>query len=118
LPPISLNGDGLGPTLKGAFDDAGLPDLQKLILRQRQPALMNRYRRHYFISADGHFRLTIDSELQFATPQPSKSSRGFYLLVIELKFSPRHADAAPLVTNSFPFRIARCSKYILGMQSL
>jgi len=119
LPRLHLNGEGVRPQLARALASDGLPENWRAGLRCLQPSLFSRYRRHYFVSADNRFRLTIDSELSFAAPQNGTRSGvklNWPLIVVELKFAPEHAEAAPLVTNPFPFRIARCSKYILGIE--
>ncbi len=119
LPPVSLNGHGTAPVLEAAFARASLPESLFAALTLLQPSLFNRYRRRYFLSANGHFRLTLDSELRFASPRAIPTALSVPLgsfLVIELKFAPDHAEEAALVTNWFPFRLARCSKYILGIE--
>ena len=51
--------------------------------------------------------------------QPVSSARRDGRVILELKFAPRHAElAADAVTNSLPFRLAKCSKYVLGIERL
>ena len=123
LPPLHLNGSIDRDALAAAYDRAGLPDLVRSRLRHLQPALINRYRRHYFQSADRRFRLTVDAELDFhsansGTGSASATANGGDLIILELKFEPEHAEAAEAVTNAFPFRLNRCSKYVLGIEQL
>jgi hypothetical protein len=40
------------------------------------------------------------------------------LVVVELKYGLAEAECAAPVTNALPFRLARCSKYILGINAL
>jgi len=40
------------------------------------------------------------------------------LLVVELKYGLAEAENAAPVTNALPLRLARCSKYVLGVTSL
>jgi hypothetical protein len=42
------------------------------------------------------------------------SDRAF--VIIELKFDPKYAEHAAPITNTFPFRLNRCSKYVLGIE--
>lgn len=74
-------------------------------------------------SAQPNLYLTVDSRLQFA------NARGGYrrsirlsppprVSVLELKFVPEHAENIDVITNAFPFRMARFSKYVTGMQSV
>jgi hypothetical protein len=88
-----------------------------------EPALFNRYQRHYFLSRDGKFRLTVDCELQFAG-MPCEHRQTIDLsppaktLILELKFGPALAQHADRVTNGLPFRVARFSKYVAGIERI
>jgi hypothetical protein len=123
LPPLSMNGHVSRTDLEAAFDKASLPELTRLALRHLQPSLLNRYRRHYFQSAAGRFRLTVDSDLQFA---PARQVQGMQIsfgppaspIVVELKYGLDQAEGTASVTNLIPFRMARCSKYVLGLTAL
>ncbi len=123
LPAFTLNTIGVNQQLGHSFDSANLPEFLRAALRLREPSLFNRYRRHYFVSGDGRFRLTVDSELRFgqvgkaALPDSSLSPSSAFL-VVELKFLPEHALQAAAVTNNLPFRLTRCSKYVLGVQRI
>lgn len=123
LPALALNGGLLVPALKAALEAADLPPRWRLALAHRQPSLLSRYQRHYFQSADRRFRLTVDSGLQFAPARPAgiaAASFGAPLprVVLELKYGPAEADCAATITNALPFRLARCSKYVVGIDSL
>lgn len=39
-------------------------------------------------------------------------------VVLELKYEVQHETVAESVTNSLPFRLARCSKFILGLEGV
>ncbi len=107
--------------LESALDRAHLPELARASLRQLRPSLCNRYRRHYFLSADRRFRLTLDTELQFGRPESTllpSAWAALPLIVLELKFDPQYADHVSVVTNYWLFRLARCSKYVLGVSHL
>jgi len=87
------------------------------------PTLVNRYQRRYYVSADGSFRLTVDWDLQFSGFARFAADGSFSAagpsVILELKYAPRHADlAADAVSNALPFRLARCSKYVLGVQRI
>jgi SPX domain protein involved in polyphosphate accumulation len=123
LRALTMNGHLSKTDLEAVFDGANLPELTRLTLRHLQPSLLNRYRRHYFQSADGRFRLTVDSDLQFA---PARQVQGTGVsfcppatsVVIEVKYGLGEAEYAVPVTNALPFRLARCSKYVLGVATL
>jgi len=121
LKPLSLGGAPLHPALKSNFAESGLHDSMLALLLSREPAVFNRYHRHYFLSRDRRFRLTVDSELEFAGAVPGCGAPNVRIsrcpsLILELKFASEHAEHAPPVTNALPFRVARCSKYVLGVQ--
>jgi hypothetical protein len=123
LPRFSINGGSLRSLLASAFDTASLPPRLRFILRHLEPALFNRYQRHYFLSRDGKFRLTVDSRLQFAGVAHNHraaidSVRQETPLVIELKFGPEVAEDADTVTNALPFRVVRFSKYVAGIEGV
>ncbi len=123
LPPLSINGGCLRSSLDGAFDTAVLPPILRSSLRHLEPALFNLYQRHYFLSRDGTFRLTVDSGLQFARVQDHMGAVAFLLpvartVIMELKFGLDSAENAAVVTSRFPFRVTRFSKYVAGIQRM
>ena len=123
LPAFCLNGGSVEALLQAAFSSARLPEMLQLALQHREPSLFNRYYRHYFVSADGRFRLTVDSGLKFAGVKPDSRPAVFSLpatptVIIELKFGPEIAEDAGLVTNVLPFRVARFSKYVAGIERM
>ena len=123
LTPLSINGRSLQASLTASFDTAAIPPMLRSTLRHLEPALLNRYRRHYFLSRDGNFRLTVDSDLQFGCVQPNNQPVVVSLLstpkvILELKFGLEFAEAADFVTNTFPLRVARFSKYVAGIERI
>lgn len=102
---------------------SGGPRFARSVLHHLQPSLLNHYQRCYFQSADGRFRLTVDSGLQFAAARQAQGMGVTFCspaapVVIELKFGLAEAEYAAPVTNALPFRLARCSKYVLGINAL
>ncbi len=84
-------------------------------------ALLNRYHREYFATADGKFRVTIDSGLTFY--HVNKLNNQFLYrqvdyanIVVELKYLPEHDPQAQRITSAFPFRATRSSKYVQGIE--
>jgi hypothetical protein len=83
------------------------------------PSLVNEYRRSYYHSADGRFRLTIDREIQCAAyrSRPERlRSFADNLLVVELKYGPEQEHVLDEFTQYWPLRMDRFSKYVNGMQ--
>ena len=123
MPELNINGAVTNHTLEPEFDQAGMPEWIRASLRHAEPSLLNRYRRHYFQSASGRFRITVDSSLEFSEPRHTGAWRPLapcpnQPVILELKFGTNHAEEAATVTNAFPFRLTRCSKYILGIRTL
>ena len=123
LPPLHLNGSIDRDALATTFGQAGLPELVESRLRQLEPSLINRYQRHYFVSADRGFRLTVDAALEFhrthsAANALTMDAHGGDFVILELKFDPQLAETAAAVTNAMPCRLNRCSKYVLGIEQL
>ncbi len=122
VPPLTL-GTGLNESgLRAVMGEVGLGNSLSRCLEGRQPSLINRYHRHYYLSGDGRVRLTVDSHLSFYTPERvdamlASSAPPDYEVVIELKYAPNDSDSAAEIANGFPCRIARCSKYVLGIEA-
>ena len=123
IPGLSISSDCLRSVLNTAFNTATIPPVLRSGLRHVQPALVNRYQRHYFLSRDGNFRLTVDSRMQFAAPPHNGRlafawSPSLTTLVLELKFGPEAAETVDAITNALPFRVVRFSKYVAGIEGL
>ena len=85
------------------------------------PTLYNSYSRRYFISADSNFRLTIDQRQTFQSPNNNffhaiefKSNA----LIMELKYHHSLDYLANSLTQFFPFRISKNSKYVNGINMI
>ncbi len=123
LPTLHLRADEPLGVIEAIRNCPEAPGMLRAVGGSRIPALVNRYQRRYFVSGDGHFRLTVDWDLQFADFRRFAANGALYsadsAVIIELKYPPSHADsAAAAVANSLPFRLARCSKYVLGIEHL
>lgn len=122
LAGFTVNGCVPRPELEHALDGSVLPDALRAAMRHLQPSLINSYHRHYFLSADALFRLTIDKQIRFFTANNRNGWQNPYrnrevAIVIELKYEPPYEDRAGLVINRLPFRLSRCSKYVLGLET-
>jgi len=125
LPSFRLEGESAHSRLNETFRAASLPEMLRSRLQHLHPSLFNCYRRHYFLSQDRRFRLTVDSDLRFEGIDGNTNAPGSaasptlppaVAVIIELKYSAENAGLADAVTNALPFRVTRCSKYILGIQ--
>lgn len=106
------------------FRRSEIPDAVKVYLLQLRGVLLNRYSRSYFLSVDKNFRLTIDSNLAFYELKPLRNN---FLnrridrnnIVLELKYASNvDPEKVQSVTNLFPFRLTKSSKYVSGLTRL
>jgi hypothetical protein len=122
LKPFRLDDRFNYQELKSVFAASNLPAWAYEVLQHVAPSLLNRYSRKYFLSFDGKFRLTIDSELSYHAIEPVhntflKSCRGDDYIV-EVKYDFENDDKAPFISNNLPFRLTKSSKYVNGMELL
>jgi hypothetical protein len=123
LPGFPLDQGDVHPHLESVLSRAPMPESVRTAMHHRRPSLFNRYRRYYFVSGDNRYRLTVDSDLEFGHVRRSDGSAvtlgpRFGALVLELKFDPANAEQAQALSNVLPFRLSRCSKYVLGLDRL
>jgi hypothetical protein len=123
LASFTLNGTFPLQTITHALQSSELDPQMRHGLGYLDPSLVNRYQRRYFLSADSHFRLTMDTGLECyglsrTTGHLFPIPGAYPSVILELKFDAQHATTAAQVTNAFPFRLTRCSKYVLGMDAL
>lgn len=95
----------------------------KFILKDQIPVFLNRYRRKYFATSDYKFRITVDDDQSFY--KFSSLSNSFLVrqddrehIILELKYSKENDYLASLITNYFPFRLTKSSKYTQGIRLL
>jgi hypothetical protein len=123
LPALQLAPHDLRGVVAAIRSCADAPAMLRTIADARLPSLVNRYQRRYYLSADGRFRLTVDWDLGLATfPRflvGGALSFADPMVIVELKYAACcDASAAAAVSNALPFRMARCSKYVLGIHRL
>ncbi|MEZ4703312.1 MAG: VTC domain-containing protein [Rhodothermales bacterium] len=99
---------------------ARLPEPYRLRLQWVEPALVNRYYRTYYLSADRRFRITVDTDLTFhgASPRgldPLRRAVDTGRSIVEIKYAVEDAADADRIAGAFPFRISRYSKYANGL---
>lgn len=88
-----------------------------------EPVLMNRYHRRYWVSRDGRFRITVDSDIRYR--RVARVRNGFLrpvrpgnARILELKYAVCDDDAALGVARAVTYRISRHSKYGTGIERL
>lgn len=123
LPAWNLLEQGSSAGIIQLLQNAELPQRLQQSLRNLELALCNRYLRTYYLSACGNFRITIDSELAYgATLNDFQRNTNEHLdtrsVIVELKYLPKDDSRARFLTQSFPFRLSRSSKYVMGIDWL
>lgn len=126
LPSFSFDSDYYYDTYLAVIA-AGIRDespAQQLMLHDifnEVPTLYNTYLRRYYLSADGKFRITIDRELEYAAISRWYSGLSGFSednIVVELKYENADMGAAARIIQELGLRLARNSKYVIGMQGL
>lgn len=109
--------------LQDFFADFDLPPEVRLPLRSQVPVLVNRYRRWYYATTDGRFRVTVDTKMSFFNIREMTNSFRFHhdengFKVVELKYQKVDDLEAARIAGYFPFTVYKNSKYVLGMDSV
>jgi SPX domain protein involved in polyphosphate accumulation len=110
-------------TLHDLFRAAALPTALRNDLLKLRPVLVNRYRRSYFLAADRRFRLTMDSDITYYDASDECQLLRFHWfdpasVVLELKYPVEAAQYADRISQHFPFRLTRNSKYMTGVEQV
>ena len=123
LAPFTLDAALTAADLRDLFRSGDLPEPLLHDLLKLRPTLINRYSRNYFQTTDRQYRITIDSDLSYypAHPRPgallaSVADRRTH--VVELKYAPDGDSRARQITQHFPFRLSRSSKYVQGIEQI
>ncbi len=89
-------------------------------LKSLKPTLLNRYSRKYFLSSDKKFRITLDDKQLFYGLYGQNFLKNKSLdrdsVILELKYGEEEDNNSSKITNSFPFRLTKSSKYVSGIQ--
>jgi hypothetical protein len=107
---------------RAALERIGDADVAQFVAGA-DPALVNRYRRDYLLSADRRFRLTIDRALRFERVLGRGVDAACAVeerdaLVLELKYAAADEAAGRQVAARLPFRLGKYSKYLQGVTRL
>ena len=85
-----------------------------------EPTLVNRYKRKYFMSKNMKFRITLDNELLYYKIKSSnnhfhRANEEDMNVVVEIKYSKEDDKYVNEISNQFPFRLTKKSKYVSGI---
>lgn len=123
LKPFSLDSNFSIDTAHKIFSEANVSDKLKLFLKKHIFSLLNTYRRTYFLSSDRKYRITIDNNLKAYRLSPRsnnflKKIEDNNCVILELKYNEESNKFADNLTNAFPFRMTRSSKYVKAINEL
>ena len=83
------------------------------------PVLLNSYRRAYFRSFCGRFRLTVDWDLRYHSLRAHPHFRRYLIqdpaVILEVKYEAEADTGIDLITQYLPFRQTKHSKYVQGV---
>jgi len=108
--------------LQRVFVKSELPDELLKKINLMVPTLLNSYKRKYFISANKLHRITLDKNLIFF--KINKQGNNKFLnkiiddetFIFELKCLEKDGHDVEKITNKFPFRLNKSSKYVSGIE--
>lgn len=104
------------------FKESGLADDICSELLTLSPALVNSYRRKYYLSHNGLYRVTIDRDISYYYVSPNinhvLTKSDHEGIVVEIKYAHENDNCLDKLTNQFPFRLGRNSKYVQGVSTI
>lgn len=87
---------------------------------QLVPVLLNSYNRSYYGTPDGKFRITVDRNLRYFSFLSSNRFVRYtteeHAVVMEIKYEMEDDVYTERVTQHFPLRQSKSSKYVTGVQ--
>jgi hypothetical protein len=121
LQPFVLDKDFDKSQIVKALDSTMIPQQVKNELVSLYPILLNRYSRHYFLSADKKFRITIDRNLTYYRIGYQgntflNKACDYTSTVLELKYDSTDEIEAKAVADKLPFALTKNSKYLQGLE--
>jgi len=96
--------------------ESNIPGSVKFEIANMAPILMNQYIRRYFLSSDGRYRITIDTNMVFydmlTVHRLAQRKTGELNIIVELKYNYVNDRFVDNITSHFPFRVTKSSKYV------
>jgi SPX domain protein involved in polyphosphate accumulation len=123
LASFSLEGGFSTKTINSLLERSELPEEVRETLRFLEPTLLNQYHRKYFLSSDRKFRLTLDHNLLYTRVS---NYQNYFMrkvidrqsVIMELKYDAEHDEQVDQISDYFPFRMTKNSKYVNGIDLL
>jgi SPX domain protein involved in polyphosphate accumulation len=123
LPPLDLATIPLA-SLSSRFAALVSPRERPLVEMLRRPILVTTYWRHYFATADGAIRVTVDTGLRFIDqrlrPRLTRATDALStdFAVVECKLAQSHEGEGARLLRALAPRQTRFSKYCCGVERL
>tara|TARA_B100000780_G_scaffold144024_1_gene100746 strand:+ start:220 stop:906 length:687 start_codon:yes stop_codon:yes gene_type:complete len=118
LKTFSLDSGFGKKSIQKIFESSNIPEYNMHILGLRNPTILDVYTRKYLISSDKKFRLTIDFNIEYFKINQLYNTFlekiSSHNVVMELKYDAQFDNEAEQITNYFPFRVTKSSKYVSG----
>jgi len=100
-----------------------ITEILKLTFMTLVPSVGNRYFRKYYQSADGNYRITVDTEMMYYGV--SKHNNSFVHkhsddtnTILEIKYATNYDDNVQSISKYLPVRVAKNSKYVHAVEAL
>jgi len=125
---IKIKNNQLGDKLIHQLKDFTIDDLDFITnkiqtlsntFKPLHPTLFNSYHRSYFGTPDKKFRITIDSQMSYHSMRNHNIKTDRIKdeeIVLELKYDQNLDAQTDRITQYFPFRLTKSSKYVTGME--
>ena len=117
--PLTINKEITANDISQAINNTKVSASAKKVLLVTKPVLINSYSRRYFRSSCKDFRITFDTNLRFYNFLGRKKNAVFANQnILEIKFNKSNIINSNNITNYFPFRLNKSSKYLTGLNLL
>lgn len=121
LNPFTLDKNFTRDTLKALLDHKDMPEWTKAELAGYQPVLLNNYLRKYYVSDDKNIRITLDEGMTYYKISPLNNSfiqkhEDKSGIIVEMKYTMDNAFIASEISQHFPIRMTKSSKYVNGIE--
>jgi len=109
--------------IRRVFAESSISEAIRPHLSELNFSLLNSYTRKYFLSSDRNYRVTVDRDVMAygLSPHENRFLRRVVNrtgVILELKYNKAQDESADCITNYFPFRMTRSSKYVNGLERL